>query len=249
MESLPRIRQKSAIWEQALAGGVVLGLAVLAGFGIQRMSVYWSEDQSEYYNPNYAKGDDINNVIIHSTLGFVSFLCVPLWIATSWVAPGSFWLKAVTAFTVLALIATFVTVPLISDTIIGSQSGTAVVITAVVWAIWWVVCCILSAVAHCRGANEGRLSAWAWWVRFMGMSVFGFVLIPIFYALRNSKAGSAVALIALLAVVVLLSEWLVWRSSGSTVEEDAVTADPEAASIELAATVHPTNDADDPPRA
>lgn len=225
-----RLQRHAPAWELTTAGVVILLLTVLSCWGVERLSVYWSKDSSEYYNPNYTEGNDVDNVIIHATCGFMSFLLVPGWLVVSWYAPDSWILKITTVASAIAVIATFATVPLIKHTIIGSKSGKAVTATAVVWAIWWMTCLIVAGGTRCCqscGKPSGRFGSMAWWFRFMGMSVFGFALLPVFYNLRDTKVGSAFTLILLLLVVVFLSEWICWR--GFTTNESDATLEVQQA--------------------
>ena len=211
---------KTAGWEGATGAVVVVGLAILCCFGVQRMSVYWSRDEAQYYNYHYATvPGNIDSVIIHATFGFFSFLCVPMWLLVAYFFSNNRCaMVSATVATILILVATVVTVPLIKDSILGSLSGTAVVLTAGIWALWWFVSVIASGIQYVRKRMDDTWGAWAWWIRFFGMSVFGFSLTPIFYALKGHHVGSAIALIFLLAVHVVLSEWIVRRGANGVTE-------------------------------
>lgn len=204
---------------QAFSLAIFLGLLVLGGFAFERIVVYWTENESRYFNPQYSEGNNISKVQAHATTGMVTVVVlVPMALSAHGVLPSFFSGAAFQLISFILLvagtIATIVTViPLGSFTDLGNLAGNGVVVVAVVWAIMWgvstLICLILRfcpKFCGCSGHRGRRIGYFRWLVRSSSMAAFGFLLLPIFYSLVDHPAASAATNGVLLGFMVIIAE-------------------------------------------
>jgi len=149
----------AAIWIRIWIIVSMAGFAVLAGFGCQRVSVYFMRDATGYFSPLYTTPpNSINDVIPHVACGFATFLMVPVLVITYIVAGlAPLRLPACLLFLGVA-VATVGTIAGIPSQL-SALAGVGVVILAGLWAVWWGITGVMSAV-YAFKKNQERFQEW-----------------------------------------------------------------------------------------
>eukprot|EP00040_Diaphanoeca_grandis_P034618 m.215617 g.215617 ORF g.215617 m.215617 type:complete len:227 (-) comp33190_c3_seq16:1823-2503(-) len=203
----------SKAWVKAVVIATILGFVVLACFGCVRVSAYFERDSARYLSPKYVQDDQVDNVVTHVACGFATFLMSPVVLVVFILTDNAAARISVAVLYGCGILATAGTVASINSTL-SAIAGMAVVITAVVWTIWWIATTI---VMYTRMCQHRTTQTNEWMLRSIGMAAFGFLLLPILHAFVGSNnsngktyfAADAVVLIVFLLFIVGFSEFLI----------------------------------------
>eukprot|EP00039_Didymoeca_costata_P030898 m.31989 g.31989 ORF g.31989 m.31989 type:complete len:216 (+) comp8369_c0_seq1:290-937(+) len=189
-----------------------LAMAALTVMGIVRISVYFNERECAYFNPEYKEDDNIELVQHHVLAGTLTCLvAIPiLMLVEIFEAPKA---ARIAAFLIMCvgLLATVATVVPMSGFIkIRQLAGLGPVLIALVWTVGWVASVIITSVCACMNFKNGM--AYKKWVFISSAwGFFGFLLLPVFYVLKDHEVANTILLLILLVSLLSTGHMALWR--------------------------------------